>query len=48
MFSCFSDACVHLLSEVHQAFGKLCLSGCFCFQSEVSILMVAVSLGDVC
>ena len=48
MLSHFSDACVHVLSDIHPALGRLYLHRCFCFQPEVSMFMVAVLLGDVC
>ena len=48
LLSRFSNACVHVLSDIHQALGRLYLHECFCFQPEVSKFMVAVLLGDVC
>lgn len=36
--SCFSDACVNVLSEVHQAFDRLYLDWYFCFHLEACLL----------
>lgn len=49
-WDCFSDVYLHILFEVHQAFGMLYSHWHFWFQPEVYLLnwCLFVSLGDVC